>query len=410
MEEDNNNKVSENSKSSKNVINDKVFIKEKTKNINLFASIVIGLVTGIVTSAATTYLYINKVEQKTESSVDSNKSETVTNNGTKYEITQVENPVVAIADVAGKSVVGVTVRSVSNTVFGGTSTSDSEGSGIIYTADGYIVTNYHVIENAISNQSISKVYVTLPNSDEEIEASIIGADSVTDIAVIKIQKEGLSAATFDDSNNLKVGELVVAIGNPLGRELAGSITVGYVSALNRTLTSNGRTYKLLQTDAAINPGNSGGTLVSSSGKVIGINTVKIGATDVEGIGFAIPSNIAKPIVDELIKNGKIVRPYIGISGISLDDNMAKRYNLVKGVYVAKIESSSAAYNSGIKVGDVIVKIDDKEITTIEELNEIKNSKNVGDTVKITVYRDGKNIEINVKLDSDDKTSTSNITN
>lgn len=303
-----------------------------------------------------------------------------------------------------------TVRSVSNTVFGGTSTSDSEGSGIIYTADGYIVTNYHVIENAISNQSISKVYVTLPNSDEEIEASIIGVDSVTDIAVIKIQKEGLSAATFDDSNNLKVGELVVAIGNPLGRELAGSITVGYVSALNRTLTSNGRTYKLLQTDAAINPGNSGGALVSSSGKVIGINTVKIGATDVEGIGFAIPSNIAKPIVDELIKNGKIVRPYIGISGISLDDNMAKRYNLVKGVYVAKIESSSAAYNSGIKVGDVIVKIDDKEITTIEELNEIKNSKNVGDTVKITVYRDGKNIEINVKLDSDDKTSTSNITN
>lgn len=409
MEEDNN-KISENSKSSKNVINDKIFIKEKTKNINLFASIVIGLVTGIVTSAATTYLYINKVEQKTESSVDSNKSETVTNNGTKYEITQVENPVVAIADVAGKSVVGVTVRSVSNTVFGGTSTSDSEGSGIIYTADGYIVTNYHVIENAISNQSISKVYVTLPNSDEEIEASIIGADSVTDIAVIKIQKEGLSAATFDDSNNLKVGELVVAIGNPLGRELAGSITVGYVSALNRTLTSNGRTYKLLQTDAAINPGNSGGALVSSSGKVIGINTVKIGATDVEGIGFAIPSNIAKPIVDELIKNGKIVRPYIGISGISLDDNMAKRYNLVKGVYVAKIESSSAAYNSGIKVGDVIVKIDDKEITTKEELNEIKNSKNVGDTVKITVYRDGKNIEINVKLDSDDKTSTSNITN
>lgn len=273
MEEDNN-KISENSKSSKNVINDKIFIKEKTKNINLFASIVIGLVTGIVTSAATTYLYINKVEQKTESSVDSNKSETVTNNGTKYEITQVENPVVAIADVAGKSVVGVTVRSVSNTVFGGTSTSDSEGSGIIYTTDGYIVTNYHVIENAISNQSISKVYVTLPNSDEEIEASIIGADSVTDIAVIKIQKEGLSAATFDDSNNLKVGELVVAIGNPLGRELAGSITVGYVSALNRTLTSNGRTYKLLQTDAAINPGNSGGALVSSSGKVIGINTVK----------------------------------------------------------------------------------------------------------------------------------------
>lgn len=409
MEEDNN-KISENSKSSKNVINDKIFIKEKTKNINLFASIVIGLVTGIVTSAATTYLYINKVEQKTGSSVDSNKSETVTNNGTKYEITQVENPVVAIADVAGKSVVGVTVRSVSNTVFGGTSTSDSEGSGIIYTADGYIVTNYHVIENAISNQSISKVYVTLPNSDEEIEASIIGADSVTDIAVIKIQKEGLSAATFDDSNNLKVGELVVTIGNPLGRELAGSITVGYVSALNRTLTSNGRTYKLLQTDAAINPGNSGGALVSSSGKVIGINTVKIGATDVEGIGFAIPSNIAKPIVDELIKNGKIVRPYIGISGISLDDNMAKRYNLVKGVYVAKIESSSAAYNSGIKVGDVIVKIDDKEITTIEELNEIKNSKNVGDTVKITVYRDGKKIEINVKLDSDDKTSTSNITN
>ena len=194
--------------------------------------------------------------------------------------------------------------------------------------------------------------------------------------------------------------MVVTIGNPLGQELAGSITVGYVSALNRTLTADGRTYKLLQTDAAINPGNSGGALVNTKGEVIGINTVKIGATEVEGIGFAIPSDIASPIIEELIKNGKILRPYVGISGLNIDKQSAKRYKLVEGIYIASIEKDSPADKAGLERGDIIVKIDDTEISTIEEFNDIKNSKQIGEEVKIRVNRNNEEMEITLTLGSD----------
>lgn len=364
-------------------------------NILLIISVcLLSIIVASVTSFITLFIY-----EKYNNENQTELTQVVTSDGTKYEIEQVENPVVAIAEIAGKSVVGVKVTATSKNIFY-SATSDSEGSGIIYSSDGYIITNYHVIESAIIDSNNTKLYITFANSEEEIEAKVVGYDSITDIAVVKVEKDGLVAASFGSSNNLKVGEMVVTIGNPLGQELAGSITVGYVSALNRTLTADGRTYKLLQTDAAINPGNSGGALVNTKGEVIGINTVKIGATEVEGIGFAIPSDIASPIIEELIKNGKIVRPYVGISGLNIDKQSAKRYKLVEGIYIASVEKDSPADKAGLERGDIIVKIDDTEISTIEEFNEIKNSKQIGEEVKIRVNRNNEETEITLTLGSD----------
>lgn len=367
---------------------------KKSNIVIILIFILLTIFIATITSFVTIFLY-----EKYDLSQDKTKTQILTSDGIKYEIEQVENPVVAIAEIAGKSVVGVKVISNSKNIFYGSSY-NSEGSGIIYSSDGYIVTNYHVIEDAIVDSNSAKVYITFANSDEELEATIVGYDNVTDIAVVKVEKDGLVEATFETSEELKVGEMVVTIGNPLGQELAGSITVGYISALNRTLTADGRTYKLLQTDAAINPGNSGGALVNTKGKVIGINTVKIGATEVEGIGFAIPSDIASPIIEELIANGKIIRPYIGISGVNIDEESAKRYKLVEGIYIASVEKDSSADLAGAERGDIIVKIEDIEVNTIEEFNEIKNSKQIGEEVKITVNRNNEDVELKVILGAD----------
>ena len=365
----------------------------KNEKSNIVLIVVVSLVTGVITSFSTAYLYLHS-----NLNIDKAENEIKTEDGVTYKIEQVENPVVAIAEIAGKSVVGIKVNVKSNVVY--QTSSSSEGSGIIYREDGYIITNYHVIESAIKNSQNSTIYVTFSNSDEELEAKYIGGDEVTDLAVIKVEKEGLTAATFGDSDSLKVGELAVAIGNPLGQELAGSVTVGYISALNRTLTTDGRTYKLVQTDAAINPGNSGGALVNSKGEIIGINTVKIGATEVEGIGFAIPMNIAKPIIEELILNGKVARPFVGIGTIDVNEITSKIYKIPQGVYIAKIEENSPAEKFGLKVGDVIVKVDGKEIKEMSEFNNIKNTKNIGDKLVLTVNRDGKEIDVELVLASD----------
>ena len=295
-------------------------------------------------------------------------------------------------------------------MFGSLQEANEEGSGIIYSADGYIVTNYHVIESAVKDNSAT-ITVTFANSEDSVEASIVGYDEPTDLAVIKIEKEGLVAAEFGKSSELQVGDLAVAIGNPLGQEFAGSVTVGYISALNRKLTTSGRTYKLVQTDAAINPGNSGGALVNSQGQVIGINTVKVGAsltgTSVEGLGFAIPSDDAVEIIDKLIKDKKIVRPYIGISGINVDQATAKRNDISEGIYVAQVLQNSPASKAGIEKGDIITGIEGKDIKTMEELNEIKNTKNVGDKITLKVKRKNEEKEIKVTLGSDDSTKASN---
>lgn len=242
----------------------------------------------------------------------------------------------------------------------------------------------------------NKVTVKLYNDDTEYTGKIIGTDSQTDLAVIKIDKDGLTVAELGDSSSVQVGEFAMAIGSPLG--LDNSVTAGIISAVNRDVTdSDGNKYTAIQTDAAINSGNSGGALVNSKGQVIGVNTLKLSGTGVEGVGFAIPINSTKSIYEQLIQYSKVKRPYIGIGGIDLDENTAKANNLVVGVYIKTIEDFSAGEKAGLKVGDVIIEADGTKITTMDELNDIKNKKQIGDTITLKIYRDGKEKSVTITL-------------
>lgn len=354
----------------------------------------LGIVGGVIGGVLSTLVVMDVIKDDTTGSSTNVGTNSVI---TSYNFATVENPVVAISKQVGPSVVGIRVTYTAQSFFG-TTEAKGEGSGIIYSQDGYIITNYHVVEEAMKSSN-AKVSVILSTGDT-LDAKVIGGDSVTDIAVIKVEKTGLTAAEFGDSDSIEVGELAVAIGNPLGQEFAGSVTVGYISALNRTITSGGTTYNLIQTDAAINSGNSGGPLVSVSGKVVGINTAKISATGVEGMGFSIPINEALPIVEELITNKKISRPYIGIAGVSIDETDAKRYNLVAGVYVQSVEIKSPAELGGIKQGDVVVEVNGTKVLSIAEINVIKNKLKVGDKITVKVYRDGEYKELTVTLAED----------
>ena len=374
-----------------------IYKEKKNSNVGLIVGILCAMVVVSIISSAITYSLMSKGQMQL-----------IGANNTTYTVENVENPVVAVAEITGPSVVGVSVTFYEQSFWGELAEGEAEGSGVIYSEDGYIITNYHVIQEAV-NSSNSAVKVTLANK-EEYEAKIVGADETTDLALLKIEATGLTPAKFADSDKINVGEYAIAIGNPLGKEFAGSVTVGYISAVNRTITADGRTYNVIQTDAAINPGNSGGALVNSKGEVVGINTVKISDESVEGLGFAIPSNYALKIIEELKENGKIVRPYIGIYGIDLDKTLASRNNLVEGVYIYKISANSPAQELGLQRGDVIVEFDGQKVLTINEINTIKNEKNIGDKVKIKVYRDGDYKEGVLTLGSDENVYTSNVSN
>ena len=305
------------------------------------------------------------------------------------------------------SIVGIKIEyTVNSTSFfgrSGTSTATASGSGIIISDDGYILTNNHVVSSSSSESNsyyqiseATKVSVTLFNDETEYEAKIVGQDEQTDLAVIKIEKTGLTKAEFADSDDVKVGEFAMAVGNPVN--MTSTVTTGIVSAVNRKITdSDGKTYTCIQTDAAINSGNSGGALVNAQGKVIGINTLKLSGTGIEGIGFAIPINSTTDITSQLIQYSKVKRPYIGITGLDLNEQMAKTYKLVVGVYVKSVEDFSAAEKAGIKIGDVIIEADGKTIKSMDELNEIKNSHQIGDSIKLKVNRDGSDKELTITL-------------
>lgn len=366
--------------------------RKEHKGLRIFAVIIGAILISVISSIVTYFL------------VTSGNELMISGTNTTYKVEGVENPVVAVAKIAGPSVVGVKVDYYFQGMFGGLEETSEEGSGIIYSEDGYIVTNYHVIEDAVGSTSAA-VTVTL-SDDKEYEAEIVGGDEVTDLALLKIEETGLTPAKFGDSSELEVGELAIAIGNPLGQEFAGSVTVGYISALNRSITTDGRTYQLIQTDAAINPGNSGGALVNAKGEIIGINTAKITDTTVEGLGFSIPSNDALKIITELMQTGKIIRPYIGIYGVDLDSVTAKRNKLVEGVYIYQVFAHTPADDAGLSKGDIIVEFDGEKITTKQELNDLKNTKNIGDKVKIKYYRAGEYYETELVLTGDDDTTGS----
>jgi serine protease Do len=264
------------------------------------------------------------------------------------------------------------------------------GTGIIYDKNGLILTNCHVVEDSAHGIITEAQDITVVLSDKsEFKASIVGLDAQTDLAVIKIDPDGkkLIPAVFGNSEKLREGDEAVAIGNPLGFELYGSTTRGIISALGRTITIGDNEMSLIQTDAAINPGNSGGPLVNCYGEVIGINSSKIISVYAEGIGFAIPVNAAAPVISDLIKYGYVKgRPSIGITAENVDLVAANFYDIPQGVIVRSVVPGSSASVSDLKVGDIIIMIDDAKIRSLSELNKIKKQYKPGDVMELVIFK------------------------
>lgn len=378
----------------------KIFSKAFTKSAVAFVlgvGVTLGAVNIVVPKAVEKQLSSKiSYSQRTQTTTD-DKSKKATSTASKDGALSV----VDIAKKVGPTVVGINTKVRSTSIFGTMQESEGSGSGIILTSDGYIVTNNHVIDGANS--------VTVILSDgQTYDAKVTGADEATDLAVLKIDGKNLPYATLGNSSELEVGELAVAIGNPLGNELAGTVTVGYISALNRSITVDDRQFTLIQTDAAINSGNSGGALINCYGEVIGINSAKMSASGVEGIGFAIPIDGAKPIIEDLKTSGYVTgRPVIGISGRSVSERDSQYYNIPVGVYVYEVVAYSGAEKAGLRSGDVIVEFNGVTIKTIDELNKQKEKLKVGDTVSVTYKRDGKSYSTKITLQEEKPTTELN---
>lgn len=284
-----------------------------------------------------------------------------------------------------------------------TSQATATGTGVAITEDGYIVTNAHVIYDTEYGAGLADSISVLLNDEKSYDAEVIGYDTDCDLAVLKIKATGLTAAEFGDSDELKLGESVIAIGNPLGFELMDTVTSGIVSGINREITINDKAMTLLQTDAAINSGNSGGPLINKYGQVIGINSSKMSAsyseTSIEGIGFAIPSNEVAQIVDDIMEYGYVTgKPQLGISCQDVTETISKMYNLPVGVYVTAVSDGSAAEKAGLQSGDVITAVDGEEVKTSAELNAKKNLHKAGETLELTYMRSGNEEKVTVTLD------------
>ena len=303
------------------------------------------------------------------------------------------SPVVAIAEKVTPSVVGVKTFGTAYTYWGQRIPNQElgSGSGIIYSEDGYIITNYHVIENATS------VMITLSDGTE-YDARIIGSDASSDLAVLKVEAENLPEAELGDSSALQIGELVVAIGNPLGYE--NTVTDGIVSGLNRQLTDYIDSATLIQTNATINSGNSGGALANSKGKVVGINSAKLVASNAEGMGFALSINEVRPIVEEIISKGHVSRPYLGVSINSqyqVDAETAERYEIPMGIQIAEVAVHGPAERAGLQAGDIIYKVNDTLIQNFDDLSDIIDESKVGDKLRTLANRNGEKVVADVIL-------------
>lgn len=331
---------------------------------------------------------------------------------TNYNLAENTGSSLSVQEIVAKnenSVVAITTESVSTDSWLGQYVTEGAGSGVIISEDGYIITNNHVIDGA------SSIKVTL-NDGSEIEAELVATDEQTDIAVIKIEKTGLTPANFGESSSLNVGDLAVAIGNPLG-QLAGSATEGIISGLEREITLDGRTMKLIQTSASINPGNSGGGLFDQYGNLIGIVVAKSSGSNVEGLGFAIPSDLAKKISSSLIESGYVEgRAAAGISILDLTDSAkAMQYGVqITGVYIAEINGKNAK-KSGLEVGDMVYYLDDTKISSGAQLISLIQEHNPGDEVTFTVVRNNELKKFSlvledsqdVKTAADEEESTAN---
>ena len=298
-----------------------------------------------------------------------------------------------IASVVSPSVVAITTEQMSSsqTWFGGYYVQSGAGSGVIISQDGYILTCAHVVSGATS------VKVQLNGSDESYDATVVGQDSTSDIAVLKIDATGLTPAVIGDSDALAVGEVAVAVGNPLGT-LSNTVTDGIVSALNRQVTVQNNDMTLIQTDASISPGNSGGGLFNANGELIGIVNAKSSYSEAEGIGFAIPTASIRPIVNALLADGRVSgRVSIGITVGAVSSAASEYYDLPDGLYISAVAEGSDAEKKGIQSGDMLLAVNGQAVTTTYDVSAAKDGLKVGDTVTLTIYRDGKTFDVDVKL-------------
>lgn len=381
------------------------YSKKSNHSNNVLTTILTAFISAVVGAICAIMIYsgITSTNTDFDESIDTGASSATTNNQfnnlnlSQVSLSAYSDTAIYAANKVLPSMVSISVE-YQVSYMGRTQTATGSGSGIIISEDGYILTNNHVISSADSSSfyqvtDATALTVKIYGDEQEYSATIVGTDSQTDLAVLKIDKTGLTPAEFGDSDSVLVGEFVLAVGNPYGLDY--SVTAGIVSALNREMTVDSTVYNVIQADCAINSGNSGGALVNSKGQVIGITTLKLAGTGIEGVSFAIPINDTIDIYNGLIQNGKISRPFLGISGIDIDEATAIRNNLTKGIYVDSVIAGSCAETAGIKAGDVITKFDGKTVETMDALNEIKNTKKVGDTVDITFYRN--NNEKNVTL-------------
>lgn len=303
-------------------------------------------------------------------------------------------PIVKAAQAVGPAVVGITNKAYVRDLFNrSVLVEQGVGSGVIFDPNGYIATNFHVVENAQS------LVVSLSDG-RTFTGRVLGVDPATDLAVVKVDTSGLPVAALGDSDSLLVGEPAIAIGNPLGLEFRGSVTAGVISALNRSIEIGERRFKLIQTDAAINPGNSGGALVNADGLVVGINSAKISVAGVEGIGFSIPINTARPILQSIIEKGRVIRAYLGVG--ALDKNTAANYgyelNISKGVYVAKVDAGGPAAKANIRIGDIILKVAGIETNSVPDLRATLDGQAIGSKVEVLIIRNGATQTISVLLE------------
>ena len=295
----------------------------------------------------------------------------------------------SLQDIYNKSIASVVSISCAS------STGSSTGSGVVVSADGYLVTNSHVIDGAQTIQVLFYDGQTLP-------ARVVGADDLSDLAVLHVETSGLIPAEFGDDTALRVGDSVVAIGDPLGIELRGTMTNGIVSAINRDIRTGGRTMTLIQTNAALNSGNSGGPLINCYGQVVGINTMKIGdnmsTAGVEGLGFAIPSTTVKEIVDQLLNQGYVSgRPWLGVTVQQLSSFDQLYYRLPSGLYITEVAQNTDAAAKGLTPGDILLSIDDQRLTNTNALQQLLYNHNAGDTVDVVIYRNGKQYQLKLQL-------------
>ncbi len=366
--------------------------KKEKKKFGIGTILVASLLAAVIGAGAalgTTLLVPKGDDNNVSSQISENKVVNTTISVDKVASSVVE----AVAEKASASVVGIRTTAAVVSFFGGVSDSTGEGSGVIYSSDGYIITNYHVLASVIGQTSQNSKIEVFLNNDTKVShpATVVGYNINSDLAVIKIEKTGLPAVEIADSDKLKSGQFAVAIGCPGGLDFIGSVSYGIISGLDRTIGSpDVQSVSLIQTDAAINPGNSGGALLNTEGQLIGINSSKISSTEYEGMGFAIPSNTVKAICDQIIAKEDDPEPYVGITiSETYSEATLKSLGYPAGAVVSSVVSGGPASDGGIRRGDIITEFNGKKINSYNDLYDAIMNCTVGKSTDVTIYRSGR---------------------